>query len=167
MDETCKTIFARKNVPAIHCTHRLLTVCSGQYKRLEGASRMHNLSRTFMSCTRITFITAVCFLLPLSASAKAHFLSDGGSFLTLQRDNITTRFQMSPSSGGEPVFDSADLGFFSIQDDTALKLQGVENITQENSSTTIGLGRFCYRVYTLGDPSGSFVTNVTTHFLDM
>jgi predicted alpha/beta superfamily hydrolase len=98
----------------------------------------------------------------VSPAWAASFLGDGGTFLTLNREGLDTKFQMSYSSGGEPQFDGADLGTFSTLDGSVLRLEGFENATLESMGTSISLGWFFYRIYPEGSSAGGFVTNVST-----
>ena len=82
---------------------------------------------------------ALGILLSLAAAATSveaayQFVSDGGTFVDLELNGVPATFHMSPSTGGKPAFDGADLGTFSLADGDALFLSGFTNETLESQA---------------------------------
>ncbi len=107
---------------------------------------------------RILLAALCAWCIPLLSQAGYGFFATGGSYIILNVDGGgNTYYYLSPTGGGNPAFNNANLGTFQLTVDT-LVLNGFENNTYENGSDGVMNGRLNYRIYTSGNPSGSYTT---------
>ncbi|MCB1101558.1 MAG: hypothetical protein KDL10_04300 [Kiritimatiellae bacterium] len=102
----------------------------------------------------------------ISVEAAYQFVSDGGTFVDLELNGVPATFHMSPSTGGKPAFDGADLGTFSLADGDSLFLSGFTNETLESGGQDIFVGGFVHRVQKTGQ-AGAFITNYNTGWTEV
>jgi len=107
---------------------------------------------------RILLAMLCAWCVPLASQAGYGFFATGGSYIILNVDGGgNTYYYMSPTAGGNPAFNNANLGTFQLTVDT-LVLNGFENNTYENGSDGVMNGRLNYRIYATGVPSGAYTT---------
>ncbi|MDD4737360.1 MAG: alpha/beta hydrolase-fold protein [Kiritimatiellae bacterium] len=99
-----------------------------------------------------------------SAFATRRFLTDGGAFITLERDGCKTTYQLSHSSSGEPSFHGAELGAFNSEGGSSLRLTGFAAHTYEDGGSYIGGAAVVCAVYPEDASERPFVTNYHTAY---
>ena len=107
---------------------------------------------------RILLATFCAWCIPLLSQAGYGFFATGGSYIILNVDGGgNTKYFLSPTAGGNPAFNNANLGTFQLTVDTFV-LNGFENNTYENGPDGVMNGRLNYRIYATGVPSGAYTT---------
>lgn len=116
---------------------------------------------------RILLATFCAWCIPLLSQAGYGFFATGGSYIILNVDGGgNTYYYLSPTAGGNPAFNNANLGTFQLTVDT-LVLNGFENNTYENGADGVMNGRLNYRIYATGVPSGSYTTINHVNFTNL
>ena len=107
---------------------------------------------------RILLTALFAWCIPLLSQAGYGFFATGGSYIILNVDGGgNTYYYLSPTAGGNPAFNNANLGTFQLTVDT-LVLNGFENNTYESAPDGVMNGRLNYRIYATGVPSGAYTT---------